>query len=213
MKWGKLARSNPNYYIFSDELVSKDEIKYRESGKNDFQRFILRDKKLKKFLKSSQSKNCLELGCGNGRMTEFLAEIFAKVYALDISEEMIKLAQKRLNNVKNINYIVDSGEKINLPNDSIDFVFSYAVFQHFPNKTMVEDQLGEFHRIMKDNAIAKIQIRGCLAYGGIFRYFKWYYGVSFSKKGILNILKEIGFKIINIQGEKTKLFWLLIRKI
>ena len=213
IKWEILAKLNPSYYVFSDKLISEDEIKYRESGKNDFQKFILKDEELKKFLENSQSKNCLEFGCGNGRMTEFLAKIFAKVYAVDISEGMIKSAQKRLRDIKNITYIRDSKEKISLSNNSIDFVFSYIVLQHFPNKKMIKERLKEFHRIMKDDAIAKIQIRGCSAYGGIFRYFKWYYGVFFLKEEIFNILRELGFKVIKSEGENNKLFWILIQKI
>ena len=213
IKWDILAKKNPNYYVFSDDFISKDEEKYRESGKNDFKKFILKDKELMNFLEKSQEKTCLEFGSGNGIMTEFFAEIFSKVYAVDISEEMIESAKKRLYNIKNINYIKDSEEKIALLDNSVDFIFSYAVLQHFLNKKMVKERLMEFHRIMKYDAVAKIQIRGYAAYGGIFRYFKWYYGVSFSKKKILDILKKTGFEVINIQGDKTKLFWLLIRKI
>jgi len=213
IKWEILAKLNPNYYVFSNKLVSEDKIKYRKSGKDDFQKFILKDEELKRFLENSQSKTCLEFGCGNGRMTEFLAEIFAKVYALDISEGMIESAKKRLSNIRNIIYIKNIGEKISLPDNSIDFIFSYAVLQHFPNKKMVKERLKEFHRIMKDDAIAKIQIRGCSAYGGVFRYLKWYYGVFFLKEEIFNILEKLGFKVIKSEGENDKLFWILIQKI
>jgi len=78
---------------------------------------------------------------------------------------------------------------------------------------MIKERLKEFHRIMKDDAIAKIQIRGRTAYGGTFRYLKWYYGVFFLKKEIFNILEKTGFKVINSEGENDKLFWILIKKI
>ena len=214
IKWDILARRNPNYYVFSDDFISKDEEKYRESGKNDFQEFILKDEELKKFLEDSQSKTCLEFGCGNGRMTEFFAEIFSKVYVVDISEVMIESAKKRLKGIENINYLVeDKGKSISLYDKSIDFIFSYIVLQHLPSKKMVKDVLNEFYRILKNDGFVKIQIRGVHAHGGLFRYFKWYYGVSFSEKEIRNVLKEIGFKIIHFEGKETKLFWLLIQKI
>jgi len=214
IKWEILARTNPNYYVFSDNFISKDEIRYRKSGKDDFHKFVLKDKKLGKYLEKSQEKICLEFGCGNGRMTEFLAEIFAKVYAVDISEAMIESAKKRLKRIKNISYLVeDKGKKINLDDKSADFIFSYIVLQHLPSKKMVKDVLSEFYRILKNDGFIKIQIRGVPSYGGLFRYFKWYYGVSFSKKEIRNILEEIGFKVIHSKGKETKLFWLLIQKI
>ena len=127
IKWEILAKFNPSYYVFSDEIISKDEIKYRKSGKDDFQKFILKDKELKRFLESSQSKTCLEFGCGNGRMTEFFAENFNLVLAIDISSEMVKLAKKRLNRFNNVKYLVDNGKKIDVSNNSVDFIFSYAV--------------------------------------------------------------------------------------
>jgi len=214
IKWDILAKKNPNYYVFSDDFISKDEEKYRRSGKDDFKKFILKDKELMSLLEKSQEKTCLEFGCGNGRMTESLAENFSKVYAVDISKEMIKLAQKRLKGIENINYLVeDKGKSIGLDDKSIDFIFSYIVLQHLPSKKMVKDVLNEFYRILKNDGLAKIQIRGVHAHGGLLRCFKWYYGVSFSKKKILDILKKTGFEVINTQGDGTKLFWLLIRKI
>jgi len=212
IKWQILAKLNPNYYVLSDKLVSKDREGYRKSGKDDLQKFILKNEQLKEYLENSHSKVCLEFGCGNGRMTEYFAEVSNQVYAVDISEEMLKSAQQRLSHLANIIYIRSDGERINLPANLVDFIFSYAVLQHFPNKKMVKEQLKEFHRIMKDDAIAKIQIRGHSAYGGIFRYLKWYYGVFFLKEEIFDILKEIGFKIIKSEGENDKLFWILIQK-
>ncbi|MBU4360491.1 class I SAM-dependent methyltransferase [Patescibacteria group bacterium] len=214
IKWEILAKLNPSYYVFSDKIISEDEIKYQKSGKDDFQRFILKDKALKKFLEDSQSKTCLEFGSGNGRMTEFLAGIFSKVYAVDISEGMIESAKKRLKYIENISYLAEKKDnKIGLDDKSVDFIFSYIVLQHLPSKKMVKDVLNKFYRILKNDGFIKIQIRVVPAHGGLFRYFKWYYGVSFSEKEIRNILKEIGFKVIYSKGEETKLFWLLIQKI
>jgi len=214
IKWRILAKLNPNYYIFSDKNVSNNDKKYQESGYDDVQELVLKDKKLEKILKDSQVKICLEFGCGNGRMTEFLAKIFKKVYALDISKEMIESAKRRLSQINNISYLIDNNkDKINLKDNSIDFIFSYIVFQHLPSKEMIKDALKEFHRILKDDGLIKIQVRGIPAYGGFFRYFKWYYGVSFLEEEIINTLKEVGFEIINKEGMGTKLFWLTFRKI
>ncbi len=213
IKWQILAKLNPNYYVFSDKDVSSNEQKYQQSGQNDVRRYILEDNNLKDFLKDSKSKTCLEFGCGNGRMTQFLAEIFKQVYAIDISQEMINSAKKRLSHLSNISYLIEDGQKIDLDDNSMDFIFSYIVLQHLPIKNMVKETLKEFHRIIKGDGLVKIQVRGVPAYGGIFRYFKWYYGVSFSEEEINNILKEIGFEVINAQGQGGKLFWLTLRKI
>ncbi|PJE59440.1 MAG: hypothetical protein COU84_00845 [Candidatus Portnoybacteria bacterium CG10_big_fil_rev_8_21_14_0_10_43_39] len=211
IKWEALAKLNPNYYVFSEE-DSRDKEKYRQSGKRDFERYISSDRELGNFFKNSREKICLELGCGNGRMTEFLAGVFKLVWAIDISSEMIKLAKKRLSRFNNIEYLINSGEEIDLDDNSIDFIFSYAVLQHLPNKKMVKNILKEFYRIIKKNGLIKIQVRGKESYGGVFRFLKWYYGVSFSGKEVRNILNKIGFEIISITGEGTKLLWLVMTK-
>lgn len=210
IKWQFLAKKNPNYYIFSDEAISKSESDYRKSGQDDVQNIITGDPALAGILRNS--KICLEMGCGNGRMTEFLAKEFSYVFAVDISQEMLDLARKRLAGYNNIDFIQSDGTKFNLPDESIDFVFSYLVLQHFPTKKMVKKTLEEFYRLLKIGGTAKIQVRGRQAFGGILRYFKWYYGVCFSKEEISATLREIGFRIIKLEGEGAKVFWLLIAK-
>ncbi len=212
IKWQFLAKKNPNYYIFSDEAISKNEADYRKSGQDDVHNIITGDSVLAEILRNNGSKICLEMGCGNGRMTEFLAKEFARVFAVDISQEMLDLAQKRLAGYSNVDFIQSDGTKFNLPNESIDFVFSYLVLQHFLTKEMVKKTLKEFYRLLKIGGTAKIQARGRQAFGGILRYFKWYYGVCFSKEEISVMLREIGFRIIKLEGEGTKVFWLLITK-
>ncbi len=213
IKWQILSKLNPNYYVFSDKDVSNDEEKYQASGREDVKKYVLEDELLKDFLENAKSKSCLEFGCGNGRMTQFLADIFGSVYALDISAGMIKSAKKRLKSIDNITYLVeDKDKRIDLNSQSIDFIFSFIVLQHLPSKEMVRDALKEFYRILKNDGMIKIQIRGVPAYGGFMRYFKWYYGVSFSEDEIKNILESIGFEVIKAKGQNTKLFWLTLKK-
>lgn len=211
-KWQKLAKSNASYYVFSEKEISDNENQYKESGKDDFKRFITNDIQLNKYFSKNNLQTCLELGCGNGRMTDFFADNFKKVYAVDISDEMIELSRKRLANKMNIDYIISDGEKINLPDNSVGFVFSYAVLQHFPSRKMVRNVLKEFYRVMNFGGVAKLQFRGRAAYGGPLRYFKWYYGVSFSENKIKNILSDTGFNIIKSEGANTKLLWILVEK-
>ena len=45
--------------------------------------------------KSAKEMNVLEIGCGAGRMTRALSEVFGQVYAVDVSGEMIARPKKR----------------------------------------------------------------------------------------------------------------------
>ena len=77
---------------------------------------------------------CLELGCGVGRVTRFLAERFEHVIALDISPGNLKLAREYLaeSGFTNVTFrlISDPGEIAHL--EEFDFFYSFIVLQHNP---------------------------------------------------------------------------------
>ncbi|HEY4480973.1 MAG: Methyltransferase family protein [Parcubacteria group bacterium GW2011_GWC1_43_61] len=210
IKWDVLARIKPNYFIYSD-IKNNDESKYINSGREDVQRLIINDDILKSKINFSNS-SILEIGCGNGRMSQFLSENFKKVYAVDISPRMIGLARQRLESFENIEFLTTNGSKLPIQNNAVDFVFSYIVFQHFPNLWMVERNLREIKRVLKDDGIAKIQFRGKISSGGIFRMFKWYYGVFFSEKELNNILVRNELRPLKIYKGNEKELWAIFGK-
>lgn len=198
VKWNVLAKKNSHYYIYS-ALNEKDEKKYKDSGIYDVNNFILKDKILKNSIDFNDAA-ILEIGCGNGRMTEFIADHFKTVYAVDIAKEMIKKAKERVINRNNINFLISDGETLEISDNNIDIVFSWIVFQHFPTKKMVINNLKEIYRVLKPSGIAKIQLRGRSAFGGSFRFFKWYYGVAFTEFEASKIISNLGFEIVAISG-------------
>lgn len=202
IKWNILARLNSIYYIYSN-IGDRNEKKFRESGLLDFKRLVLDDKTLKKEIDFKKSK-VWEIGCGNGRMTEFFAEYFREIIATDISSTMIKLMKERLSRYKNIS---DREEDL----FDINFVFSYTVFQHFPTKKMVIEKFKKIYKVLRKGGIAKIQVRGLPIVSRI-RWVRWYYGVSFTKDEICKIVEEIGFRVLDIKGEGTKCLWLTLLK-
>lgn len=157
-KWEILARVNPLYFVWSrDEYLNEDD--FRKSGRNNVKEFILEDSIIKNNIKFEDSV-VLEIGCGVGRMTEFLADNFKNVIAIDISKNMLAIARDRLKNFKNIEYFVSTGSRIPIDKESADFVFSYIVFHHFLSQKMVLDSLKDIYRILRGGGIAKIQVRG-----------------------------------------------------
>ncbi|KKS44913.1 hypothetical protein A2567_02015 [Candidatus Azambacteria bacterium RIFOXYD1_FULL_42_11] len=210
IKWDILAKINPNYFIYS-RIKDNDENKYADSGREDVQELIINDDILKSKMNFSDACTA-EIGCGNGRMTRFIAESFKKVYALDISSRMINLAWERLKNFNNIEFFVTNGNRLRVQDNTVDLVFSYIVFQHFPTRSMIEDNLREIRRILKNNGIAKIQFRGKVSSGGIFRIFKYYYGVFFSENELSDVLIKNGFKPLKIYKTNEKELWAIFEK-
>ena len=155
--WVELSKVNPCYYIKSDDDVSKDPKKYRESGRLDYRLYILNDKYMN-CQRCMKFRSVLEYGCGNGRMTEFIAKDYKAVYAVDISAEMLRLGKERVK-ADNIFWMETDGSI--LPKIKVDYIFSYIVLQHL-TKDIVEDIFKQFNTVMKPKAVAKIQIRGKL---------------------------------------------------
>ena len=77
--------------------------------------------------------NILEIGCGTGNYTKLLREKFpkARIKAIDISGEMIKIAKEKLGN-EGIEFIIADAENLKLEK-SFDLISSNASFQWFEN--------------------------------------------------------------------------------
>jgi len=91
-----------------------------------------------------------EIGCGGGRVTEHACKVFDVVHALDVSPVMIEECRKRINklNKHNVTFHLCGGVQINLPDESMDVVFSHDVFVHF-NLNVVYLYLKEIARVLK----------------------------------------------------------------
>ena len=75
-----------------------------------------------------KGKRVLELGCGTGNYTEFFARTGARVQAIDISEDLLALARKKLPEVA---FLCDSAEELrSIPDSSIDAIVGNAVLHH-----------------------------------------------------------------------------------
>jgi ubiquinone/menaquinone biosynthesis C-methylase UbiE len=100
---------------------------------------------------------CVEIGCGAGRLTRPLAEVFEQLAALDISPEMIAWAQSRVSG-PHVSYYQVEDTAIPLPAASADAVFSTHVFQHFEERGDVAAYFGEIARVLKPGGSLMIHI-------------------------------------------------------
>jgi ubiquinone/menaquinone biosynthesis C-methylase UbiE len=101
--------------------------------------------------------DCLEIGCGAGRLTKQLAQSFATVTALDVSTGMINYAKEHIKD-KNVTFVLSDGSHLSYPNNSFDAVFSTHVFQHFNSHKDVSMILQEIFRIMKSGGTVMIHL-------------------------------------------------------
>ena len=88
----------------------------------------------------------LDAGCGPGVYAELLANLGAKVLALDVSPKMVELAKLRLGGRAQV-HVADLGRPLTfLENDSFDLVLSTLVLEY------IEDwraTASEFYRVLR----------------------------------------------------------------
>lgn len=76
-------------------------------------------KKISEFTNLS-NKQVLEIGCGSGRLSSFLAQKAGSLIAIDIDEVSLEEARSK---VKGVDFRMGSGEFLEFPDDSFDLVF------------------------------------------------------------------------------------------
>lgn len=79
-----------------------------------------------------RGKTILEYGCGDGLNTVVLANRGAKIVGLDISADLLAVAQKRLeaNDCHNVDLLIGSAHSLPLSDESVDVIFGMAILHH-----------------------------------------------------------------------------------
>jgi SAM-dependent methyltransferase len=103
----------------------------------------------------------LDLGCGLGRISRALARRFDEVVAVDVSAEMVQRAEELhpQSEFPNLSFHPTDGiHLLTLEDESVDFVFSYEVFQHLPSRDVMRGNLAEVARVLRPDGQALIHV-------------------------------------------------------
>lgn len=140
-KWQLLGESEPHWSVLTNPKFASDRIKdsldeFYSSGAGD--RDMFKAAAHRSGLELPQQGTCLELGCGVGRITLWLAETFRRVIGVDISASHLALAENSLrsrgrDNVE-LRLLSAPADLSQLP--SVDGFFSVIVLQHNPPPVM-----------------------------------------------------------------------------
>jgi hypothetical protein len=135
---------------------------------------------------------------------------FVEIHGVDVSDEMISLAREKLRDLPNAHpHVTDGASLAQFEEESFDFVYSYAVFQHIPSREVVFQYLREIRRVLKTGGLARLQFNG-LPRGGE-SYDTWA-GARFSSGDILEFTESQDFQVLALEGTSTQYLWTTWRK-
>jgi SAM-dependent methyltransferase len=139
--WNRRARERPEKYIAGFHDASEEV--FRESGRHDV---AIVFSGLERLL--SADRDVVDIGCGIGRMDEFIAPRVRSLIGVDVSGEMIARARARLAHLPNLRFVEGDGCSLPLPDEAADLVFSHVVFQHVPRR-IVPRYFAEAWRVLR----------------------------------------------------------------
>jgi len=87
------------------------------------------------FLLSHIPESCdqiLEIGCGTGKFSQLLAQRASKVLAIDLSPQMIRVAQENSARYSNIDFVLGDVLEYPLPANHFDCIATLTTLHHLP---------------------------------------------------------------------------------
>ncbi|MGC9972535.1 MAG: class I SAM-dependent methyltransferase [Bryobacteraceae bacterium] len=161
-EWDQRARKNALYYVNTGR-ADWSEAEFFQSGRREVEEQILNDMGNICQGKDPGQLRVLEIGCGAGRVTRPLSEVFGEVHGVDVSGEMVRRAREILAGRPNVFLYKNNGLDLSVLGDlKFDFAFSIVVFQHIPRHEVVESYVREVHRVLRPGALFKFQLQGDL---------------------------------------------------
>ena len=103
--------------------------------------------RLLSFVEINGSKGFLEVGCGNGVVSKYLAKKFqGNVVGIDIDRGQIELARQKIGDIPNIHFLEADATKLPFADNSFDVVISFGVLHHITDWL---DALKEMKRVLR----------------------------------------------------------------
>ena len=157
--WDERARQNARHYVATGNEEWSDE-EFYQSGDLTVEHEILTDMTNICQGKDPKQMKVLEIGCGAGRITRALAKLFGEVYAVDVSGEMVRLAQQALRDFPNAHVFQNNGMDLSIiAGVEMDFAFSEIVFQHISSIEIIENYVREVHRLLRPGGCSSFRYR------------------------------------------------------
>ena len=208
---------------FADEILNKvvtdyDQIadEFDSTRNNPWYEFEIYKELLK------QDDRVLDLGCGNGRLYEYLQPMGVDYVGIDVSQELLAKAKLKYRNKAKLNKVTfKKGGFLDIPykRPNFDKIFCVASFHHLPGRKYRMDALANMKKVLKQDGVLVISVWNLwqkkyrkYIWESLLRINKYDFGDTFipwGKSGVdryyhafslfemRNLLRDAGFYIID----------------
>ena len=144
-------QSKDAFFTWFDDAKNADDS--FTSGAWDFAHHIAEP--ATRYVKDPAKKTVLEIGHGGGRVLSAASRYFKTACGVDIHKNnhlvANELAERGVNNVR---LLETTNCNIDLPDESVDLVYSFIVLQHVEKIDIFKQYLAESYRVLKPGGIA-----------------------------------------------------------
>ncbi|HEY7339173.1 MAG TPA: class I SAM-dependent methyltransferase [Bryobacteraceae bacterium] len=204
--WDERARKNARHFVDTSRADWSD-AEFFASGEKAIAEDILTDTTNICQGKDPKAMRVLEIGCGAGRLTRALSNVFGEVHAVDVSGEMIARAQAALADRPNVRLYRNNGcDLAVVPDVEFDFAYSAIVFQHISSREIVETYVREVGRLLRPGGLFKFQVQGDVSVQS--DPGDTWIGVPYSEAQARALAIRCGFEPRYLHGAGNQYFWL-----
>ena len=142
-----------------------------------------------------ENTKILDIGCGSGQFTKYFSEKGFTTIGIDVSEEMLKIARKK---VLNCEFKFMDMRELEFNNEEFDGLFVFYSLYHLSKKD-VPLALKEFNRVLKPNGIIMLALQEGKDEKVIVEPLdksKKIFVDHFETEEINNLLKKNGFQVL-----------------
>ncbi|MGA2737897.1 MAG: methyltransferase domain-containing protein [Bryobacteraceae bacterium] len=208
--WNQRAREDPHYYVAFGRREQDDAEFFATAA--DVLRGLRAEARHLRIAGQPFPRNlkALEIGCGPGRLMRPLSADFAEIHGIDVSDEMIGLAREKLRGISNAHvYHAGTSDLSQFADESFDFVYSYAVFQHIPSREVVLGYLADVRRVLKPGGVLRCQINGL---PDAFQRYNTWDGVRIQAPDVADFAVRHDFQLYALENVDTQYLWTTWRK-
>jgi len=225
VEWRLWGKDDPLWGVASWSNKQKDgaspwtEEEFYAAGESDWQDCLRQWQQY-----GVRGSNCLEIGCGAGRITRPLAAAFDRVAAVDVSPDMIARARSAVSS-GNVDFSLIDGLRLPQADGSVSAIFSTHVLQHLDSEQIGLSCFREYYRVLEPGGTIMVhlplyqlphdtEVLGALmksqlaAYRLVFSIKAVVYrrlglkimrGTKYSIKSLHRLLSDLGFKRVEFR--------------